>query len=377
MKIGIITIHNSPNYGASLQAFALWKYITDCGHECEIIDLHRPHQADFVPSKKYVASRYKKDSSKTKIKKLIYRLLGRKAQRYLTEEARKKFDAFNSQIRLSRPYYGVDELYSNPPLYDIYITGSDQLWNPTQSFCIEPYFLTFVPKGKRKISYSSSIGITELTNKEKDMFRKALVQYDAISVRETQAKELLQNFIAKEIVQVADPTFLLPLETWQSIAVKPQEKGKYLLLFTLGFNKTMLEYAMNLGNQSGLRVVYLTAVQPKDNGHYKAVADAGPQEWMGYIANAEMVITDSFHGTVFSIIMGANNFFTYIAPISQRGSRITDLVATYGLTNHLLKPDLLQTYNELSAIRINHEQVSATIQTERERSQRFLKRHLS
>lgn len=376
MKIGIITIHNSPNYGASLQAFALWKYITDCGHECEIIDLHRPHQADFVPSKKYVASRYKKDSSKTKIKKLIYRLLGRKAQRYLTEEARKKFDAFNSQIRLSRPYYGVDELYLNPPLYDIYITGSDQLWNPTQSFCIEPYFLTFVPKGKRKISYSSSIGITELTNKEKDMFRKALVQYDAISVRETQAKELLQNFIAKEIVQVADPTFLLPLETWQSIAVKPQEKGKYLLLFTLGFNKTMLEYAMNLGNQSGLRVVYLTAVQPKDNGHYKAVADAGPQEWIGYIANAEMVITDSFHGSVFSIITGTNNFFTYISPSNQRGSRITDLLETFGLTDHLLKQELHQTYRELSAIEVNHEQVAEIIQKERERSQYFLIRNL-
>lgn len=376
MKIGIITIHNSPNYGASLQAFALWKYITDCGHECEIIDLHRPHQTDYVPSKKYKACRYNKDTFKIMIKKQVFRLLGMQPHRYLTDEARKKFDAFNSLIRLSRPFLGVDELYSNPPQYDVYITGSDQLWNPTQPFCIEPYFLTFVPKGKRKISYSSSIGITELTEKEKSLFRNALVQYDAISVRETQAKQLLQSLIDNKIEQVADPTFLLPLEMWQSISVKPDLSEKYLLLFTLGFNKPLMEYAIRLGNQSGMRIVYLTAVQPGDNEQYKAVLDAGPREWIGYIANAEMVITDSFHGSVFSIIMGTNNFFTYISPSNQRGSRITDLLETFGLTDHLLKPELHQTYSELSAIEVNHEQVAEITQKECERSQYFLIRNL-
>lgn len=372
MKIGIITIHNSPNYGASLQAFALWKYITDCGHDCEIIDLHRPHQKDFVPSKKYKACRYNKDSFKSKIKKQVYRLIGRQPHRYLTEGARNKFDAFNSQIRLGRPFLSVDELYTNPPQYDVYITGSDQLWNPTQPFCIEPYFLTFAPKGKKKISYASSIGITELTDKEKELFKNSLFQYDAISVREMQAKQLLQNLISMEITQVADPTFLLPIETWESISIKPNVSEKYLLLFTLGFNKLLLEYAIRLGNQSGLRVVYLTAVQPEDNGQYKAVVDAGPREWIGYIANAEMVITDSFHGTVFSILMGAKNFFTYISPTNHRGSRITDLFDTFELAGHLLKTDLRQTYSELSSININHKYVSEIIRKERRRSQDFL-----
>lgn len=377
MRIGIITIHNSPNYGACLQAFALWKYLINCGYECEIIDLHRPHQADYVPSKKYRACRYDKDSLRTKIKKLLYRLLGKQAHRYLTDDARKKFDAFNSQIKLSRPFLGVDELYSNPPQYDVYITGSDQLWNPTQPFCIEPYFLTFVPKGKRKISYSSSIGIIELTEKEKSLFRNALVQYDAISVREIQAKQLLQSLIDNKIEQVADPTFLLPLETWKSISVKPNLSEKYLLLFTLGFNKPLMEYAIRLGNQSGMRIVYLTAIQPGDNGQYQAVVDAGPREWIGYIANAEMVITDSFHGTVFSIIMGANNFFTYISQTNQRGSRITDLLATFGLTDHLLNTDLHQTYSELSSTVIEHGRVSELIHNERLRSQNFINQHLS
>lgn len=377
MKIGIITIHNSPNYGASLQAFALWKYITDCGHDCEIIDLHRPHQADFVPSNKYVACRHHNESIKTKIKKRIMGLLGKGRCKYLTNEAQEKFDAFNSQIRLSRPFLGVDELYSNPPIYDVYITGSDQLWNPTQPFCIEPYFLTFAPKGKKKMSYASSIGITELTAKEKELFKISLLQYDEISVRELQAKRLLQNLTGMEITQVADPTFLLPIETWKSISVKPNMPEKYLLLFTLGFNKQLLDYSINIGNQSGLSIVYLTAIQPKNEETYKAVTDAGPREWIGYIANAEMVITDSFHGTVFSIITGANNFFTYISPSNQRGSRITDLLETFGLTDHLLNTDLNQTYNDLSSIKISHGRVSEIIKNERLRSQFFLNKHLS
>lgn len=96
-----------------------------------------------------------------------------------------KFQDFNSQIRLSKPYRGIDELYRNPPEYDVYITGSDQVWNPTQNYCLEPYFLTFVKnKNARKISYASSIGIDQLLPKEKKDFKRWLSSYNSISVRE-------------------------------------------------------------------------------------------------------------------------------------------------------------------------------------------------
>lgn len=378
MKIGIITIHNSPNYGASLQAFSLWKYMTDCGYDCEIIDLHRPHQDDFVPSKKYVPCRIAKRRFKTRVKRAIFGLFRKKNPvKCLTDEAKEKFDKFNSQIKLSKPYLSVDELYSNPPLYDVYITGSDQLWNPTQPFCIEPYFLTFAPDRKKKVSYASSIGITELTEKEKVLFRESLRRYDAISVREIQAKVLLEKIVGKDIVQVADPTFLLPQETWKANAVYPRMRKKFLLLFTLAYNAPLLEYALHLSFQSGLKVVYLTSMQPPGNEMYESVVNAGPREWLGYIAHAEMVITDSFHGTVFSIIMGTNNFFTHIAKSNHRGSRITSLLHTFGLSDHLLKQELNQNYNELMALRVNHERVAEIIQEERRYSQGFLTQHLS
>lgn len=375
MKIGIITIHNSPNYGACLQSFALWKFLIDNGYDCEIIDLHRPCNEDYVFSNQYLPCRFNEPNFIRRIKTLVKKIIGRK-EFFLQEETKRKFEEFNSQVRLGHPYCGIDELYANPPQYDIYISGSDQVWNPAHPFCIEPYLLTFVPAGKKKISYASSIGITDLTEKEINLFKNALEKYDAISVRELQAKKLLEKILNKDIYQVADPTFLLSTEKWKSIAVFPKNKEKYILLFALRNDIKMLEYALTLGKQSGLKIVYLTTAQPKSTGEYEAVDTAGPREWIGYIANAEIVITDSFHGTVFSIITGCNNFFTRIANESLRGSRITDLLDKFDLNNHLLKSDMSQTYRDLTKIPINHGYVSMVMKSECERAKQYLAQNI-
>ncbi len=122
------------------------------GYETEIIDLHRPHQADYVASKRFTRSRETQGYCLRAIKGKLKKILGlSRPHRHLSDSAQAKFDAFNSQIRLSQPYRSIDYLYDNPPVYDIYISGSDQLWNPDQPFCLEPYFLTFAPQGKRKV----------------------------------------------------------------------------------------------------------------------------------------------------------------------------------------------------------------------------------
>ena len=251
MKIGIITIHNSPNYGACLQAFALWKYLTNLENDVEIINLYRPHQSEYVPSKRYTQCRLPRRSLFHRIAAgLKKRIAPPKPQKYLSSVAQARFDAFNRQIKLSQPYYSIEDLYDNPPLYDVYISGSDQLWNPTQAYCLEPYFLTFVPQGKLRMSYASSIGITELTMNEKRKFGEWLSKYNAISVREHQAKELIETLITNKVDQVADPTFLLDCAYWKSIAIAPGQKDPYILLFTLSYDKTLLDYARSLGKQS-------------------------------------------------------------------------------------------------------------------------------
>ena len=290
----------------------------------------------------------------------------------------KKFDEFNSIIKLSKPYRGIDELYANPPLYDLYISGSDQLWNPTQAYCLEPYFLTFVPKGQgKKISYATSVGITDLRDNEKKDFAKWLNLYTDISVREYRAQSLLQGLLAdKKVNQVADPTFLLDPKDWKDMAVRPKQ-SKYILMFTLQHRPEILEYCLQLSKQSGLPLIELGQVQPDVlDGSYTAVKDAGPKEFLGYIENAELIITDSFHCTVFSLIMGTNNFYTYIAPTNQRGSRIIDLLGTYNLKKHLLPISLNSSFDTLMFETINKNVVSGIMKNERDRSRLFINQYL-
>lgn len=380
-KVGIITIHNSPNYGACLQSYALYRYIQQQGNDVEIIDLHRPFAyEDYIPSKKYVCSRPVKRSLLSKLKGNVKSLIGIKTKNpsLYSPLAIKKFDEFNSIIKLSKPYRGIDELYANPPLYDLYISGSDQLWNPTQAYCLEPYFLTFVPNGQgKKISYATSVGITDLRDNEKKDFAKWLNLYDDISVREYQAQRLLQGLLAdKKVNQVADPTFLLDPKDWKDMAVRPKQ-SKYILMFTLQHRPEILEYCLQLSKQSGLPLIELGQVQPDVlDGSYTAVKDAGPNEFLGYIENAELVITDSFHCTVFSLIMGANNFYTYIAPTNQRGSRIIDLLETYNLKKHLLPISLNSSFDTLMFETINKNVVSGIMRNERDRSRLFINQYL-
>lgn len=380
VRVGILTIHNSPNYGASLQSFALYKYVSQMpGIECEVIDLHRPYEDGYVKSNKFVPYRREPFSIKRLVKFALKKILRRESKKinFYSSDSKYKFDEFNREIKLSRPYWGIDELYADPPCYDIFITGSDQVWNPTQPYCLEPYFLTFVPKGKKKISYASSIGVTELLDNEKQDFKRWLSTYDAISVREHQAQNLLVSFIGKPVAQVADPTFLLDAGFWKSIAVYPQNVEPYILLFTVGVDFNLLQFATKMSHESGFRLVYLNQLLPEPiDGSYKVVSDAGPKEFLGLIAHAEMVITDSFHATVFSLIMGAKNFYAYIGTYNKRGSRILDLLKIFQEESHLLLDDLSGNYNDLSTRKLDFQLISRIYREEQMNARDFLKNAL-
>ena len=298
-------------------------------------------------------------------------------QQYSNLESLNKFKDFNSHIKFSKQYCSIDDLYKNPPQYDVYITGSDQVWNPTQDYCLEPYFLTFVRKGK-KISYASSIGINELTNKEKKDFSRWLSSYDMISVREIAAKQLLQPLLRnKKIEIVSDPTFLLDFDFWNKFIIHPQIKN-YILLFTLAYDESMIDYGLKLCQESNKKLVVLNLNQPNIlNSKYISVTDAGPKEFLGYIANADMILTDSFHCTVFSIILKVPQFYTYIAPWNLRGSRITNLLKTFHLENHLLKQDKSQNWEELNRISINYSNIEEIYLKEQASSRNYLLRQLS
>ena len=374
MKVGIITIHNSPSYGACLQTFALWKYISGIGVDCEVIDLRRPTHLDYKYSRHFHPMRAQAVSWKGQMMSYMQRMINYIRKNSSQSIKYQRFEEFNNQIRFSKRYRGLDELYVNPPQYDVYITGSDQVWNPMQPYCMEPYFLTFVNNPDSvKISYASSIGLADLRPNEKEKFASWLESYDAIGVREVAAQKLLATFSSKPTTRVLDPTFLLKRECWESIAVVPELKRPYILLFTLSYHPRLIRLVHEMSKKTNSLLVIIAP----DSNHLEqvdcvVVNDAGPKEFLGYIKDAVMIVTDSFHGTVFSMLVGRGNFYSYIGKNNKKGSRIIDLLKLFNLENHLLSSSLQDDISILLQNRLDREVLDHSIEIERNKSMDFL-----
>ncbi len=378
-RIGIATIHKSSNFGGSLQAYALYKYLEKAGNDVEIIDILRPVHDHFIYDSHYPPYRSKQHSLKNRICESIKALLGRKNKKgYASEVSKQRFADFFKDIKYSKEYRKVRYVYKDTPKYDVYISGSDQIWSPMHPFSIEPFFLTFAPEGSKKISYATSIGVTELSEREKSDFKKWLASYEAISVREIEGKKLLESFIKdKKIEVVADPTFLLDIEEWKDLAIAPEIKENYILLFSLTNNKPLVDFAIRMSKESGKKLVILKGPTLDANSpNYILDNNIGPREFLGYFDNADMVITDSFHGSVFAMLMGAKNFFSYIQPISKTGNRITNLLNIVGQPNHLLPSDLSKDFAELNNEKINKNNLYERIAEVREHAREFLRRNI-
>ncbi|MBR4066776.1 MAG: polysaccharide pyruvyl transferase family protein [Bacteroidaceae bacterium] len=378
-RIGIATIHKSSNFGGSLQAYALYKYLESQGHSVEIIDLLRPVHDRFIYDSRYKPYRSTRFTLKNRLLEFAKQLLGYKDNKgYSSEVSKQKFAEFFKDIKYSKEYRKVRYIYKDAPQYDVYVSGSDQLWNPMHSFSIEPFFLTFAPEGCKKISYATSIGVTKLTDREKTDFKRWLASYEAISVREDEGKQLLGSFIKdKNIEVVADPTFLLDIKDWKKLAITPSMKENYILLFSLSNAKPLVDFAIRMSKESGKRLVIIKGPSLDANSpDYILDNNIGPREFLGYFDNADIVITDSFHGSVFSMLMGAKNFFSYIQPVSKTGNRITNLLKTVEEPNHLLPSDLAKSYKELDEEKIDKVALYDRIAKVREHAREFLTRNI-
>lgn len=384
-SIGIITIHKSIfNYGGALQCFALYEYLKSLGYSVEVIDLLRPNDANYIHSYKFPIMR-QPISAFSVVKGFIKELLGIKRLRkpkaikqWGNRESARRFEQFNNRIKYSRTYNYIPDLYKRPPIYDIYISGSDQLWNPSQYYCLEPYFLTFVKnKNAKKLSYGTSIGLSDIREDEKNFFRKWLETYDCISVRERQAQLILAPLVKQKVFRVPDPTFLLDPMVWCNMSNlgTTDFDDDYILVFSLRKEQCIYNKAMEIGATLGWRVKIL---DPRGEVNVpqgaKLVDDAGPLEFIDLIRKAKLVLTDSFHCTVFSLIVESRNFYTYIAPNVDRGSRIVDLLDLYNLSGHIVySMDDIPTSECLKEIELEHTKIRKTMDYQRELGREFLK----
>lgn len=341
-KIGIITIVNVNNYGAELQAFALQYSISQMGHQAEVINyafgINKEH--DFAGETPTIPIPFK-----TKLKRKLLPII-ESAVDALYPKIRKireqKFIEFHEKCNKLSPklYRSVKSLYDGTLDYDIYCVGSDQVWNYTNGYSILPFLLDFVPENKKKIAFASSIGLSSISKEAKDIFKKYLSKFDFIAVRETQAYDLLNNLLEQKIDVVLDPTLLLCKEDWQHIAkyeMCPKEKYLLLYIVTIKPCQYAIKLAEKIATERGLKIVRLfrSAASYDAKPSMINLPDAGPSDFVGLIEKADFVVTNSFHGTVFSVNFQIP-FYTIIKPQKDNNSRLYSILNKLKMTNRLI-----------------------------------------
>lgn len=372
MKVDFITLHCIKNYGSALQTYAMQKTINKIGAESETIDYIRKDAQD----KNILNTRL--NNSKFFNKNKLLRIAGKIMIKKSIIKQNKVFNNFlYSKINFSPKYLTNDEIVKNPPQADVYCTGSDQVWNSVWNNGIDKaYFLNFVPKGKKKISYASSFGKTELNEEEKEEMYKLLKEYEKISVREKSAVEILENLGLKGTL-VLDPTLLLNKEEWQELIKtnqklnKKKQKKDYILVYQLNSdNKEFDNYVKNLAKSKKMQVIRISNVIYQKYKYGKFIYCPTIEEFLKFFLDAKYIVTDSFHATAFAI--NFNKKFLDIYP-KKFSTRLQNILELTGLTDRKLT-----NYNDLRSIdkEINYEHVNKIIKSERKKSIEFLKNEI-
>lgn len=344
MKIGVITIEKVNNYGAELQATATIKVLQGMGYETEIIDYCYYKNWNFKDTR--ISAPFVSMSVKGRLMYWVkYRLVNRIVAKilpllYPTVKRRiQRFEDFHKiNTRMSKRYLSMPELYQTKMDYDVYVVGSDQVWNPSASSSIEPYFLTFAPKEAKKISYASSFGVSNIPASLYEKYKRLLSNIDYLSVREQTGVCLVKTLTGRDATCVLDPTLLLNKKQWGNIMLAyPHMPSRYILVYQLLPSETLPSLAKSIAEEMKCPIYYLAkrAYAVNAPNGMRVIKDAGPAEFLWLIKNASCVVTNSFHGTAFSV-----NFCTpfYTVLNSKRGSnaRITSLLNSVNLMGRIV-----------------------------------------
>lgn len=300
--VGLITMHRVVNYGSALQAYALQKAIGDMGYYCEIIDYIFPNR--------YHLSGQQLHELKITWKSYVKKYLPIKAVWRNDQIRRNKIKKFWKQyFKIGRTIYSTpSELQENPPVYDIYVTGSDQVWNPRFMKGDSSFLLSFVPDGVKKVAFSSSFACDEIPDSHVEAYKDLLSEYAHISVREQNGMRLIKNLLGRGVPVTLDPTLLFTPAEWKKLCPVSKKKAprqKYILAYVLNYAFNVIPYIYELikhvQNKLGYDVIFLGVV-PKELKHVaKSAIGVGPLEFLKLFESASFVVTSSFHGTSFAV----------------------------------------------------------------------------
>lgn len=325
-KVNIITIHFGTNHGSVLQAYALSSYLDSIGCDARVID--------------YVPERYKVWNS----------LVSRKGAQYplpvilayypvallKNMRVRRIFENFlKSNLKLTDRFSTSEELKKSPPKADAFISGSDQVWNNDYNGNNDySYFLDFVPEYAKRIAYAASFGKESVDEQDYiDRINPLLQSFDKISVRETDAQNILRELDISS-THVTDPVFLLTREQWGLFGKSVKADKPYTLVYVMdGIYEELLDYAQKIKERTGNAVYVVSFKKIKDERIDKCFYLANPKDFIGLIESADTVVTNSFHGTAFSVLFQKE----FISIGKERyNSRMLSLLQKLELTEHFV-----------------------------------------
>lgn len=334
MKVSIITYHDEDNYGATLQAYATYRAVKELGYEPEIINLHMKHKIS-LPSK------------------LVFGL------------KRCRFNSFRKRYmpNKTRIYTSVDQLRENPPVSDVYLVGSDQTWNPTISkdYALA-YFLDFGKDNQKRISYASSFGTNTWIDSnvaKKDNVKMLLSRFSTLLVREDKAVEICKNVFGLNARQVVDPVLLFP--SYPELTGKIKQT-KEIVTYKILNDPEFYSRAVELGRHFGCDIRSIGSMRC-----LKGIKTAYPErieKWIENIASARYVFTDSFHGTVLSLLYH-KQFVIYVGD-KRKMTRITSLLGMLGMTDRIFSnADSLNNIAEKMSTQIDYSYVDEVLNKQR------------
>ena len=347
MKIATLTWYRGNNYGSILQAYALPTVVRSMGYDCEIL-AYTPTKIDNWKMK--IKNRAFREFVEYKVNELCMKISHRKVDAAAGQL--QVFESFRKeQMQISPICSTAEELRAANKRYDAFICGSDQIWNPS---VFDPvYFLNFVPEAHRKIAYAPSLGVSQIPVHVRNDMKKVASSFTMLSVREQKGADLLRELTGLNAKVVVDPTLLLTRQQWECIAkpVNADTKKPYLFCYFLSKNKEYMEHARRIATQWGLKIRMLPMVAADFAKPETIKTPVGPGEWITLIKNADFVLTDSFHCTVFSIIFG-RSFYTLQRfaenDVKGQNSRVHQLLQRSLLKERLLTDVSINAYSRLS-----------------------------
>ena len=383
-KVGIVSCYFKHNYGSMLQAYATQQILDNMGIENETINIDE--NIDFANGKKkyymtqitnFTFIKSKLGMIKLKFDKKLKKDLGKNIS-----IRDKKYKEFEQKFRLTAPYKTYNELTEKCKDYSSVLVGSDQLWLPV-NVVADYYTLNWVPDDVNKISLATSFGVSTVPDKYKESYKKFLNRIDNLSVRESAGVKLVSELSNKEATLVCDPTLLLTKQEWMEIQQEERIiKDKYILCYFLGNNIEHRKFAERLKEKTGYKIVSLNHadeyVKYSDIFADETPYDIGPAEWINLIRNAEYVCTDSFHGTVFSLINNTK-FFTF-ERYSNKNSKVSTNSRIYSLLEIVnLKERILsgtENVDDVLKYNIDFDKVNNKLADFRNQSKTFLEKAL-